>query len=180
MDTQLVRQQKYQDLLAAARPMPELQKISLVNDFFNQNLVYTNDVDQYNAKEYWAALPETMKSGGGDCEDFAIAKYDTLRSLGVDQSALRITNVTSNEGPHMVLLYSPDGQFKDPLVLDNAHEEMLPLSQRPDLKTIYSLNDKNVFVSKNGVQILAPTKPEGVQHWREMRRRSRNDVALAH
>ena len=41
--------------------------------------------------DYWATPVESLRKGEADCEDYAIAKYFTLRQLGVADDKLRIT-----------------------------------------------------------------------------------------
>ena len=35
----------------------------------------------YGLEEYWATIEEFYEHGGGDCEDFAIAKYTRLLEI---------------------------------------------------------------------------------------------------
>ena len=86
-------------------------------------------------------------NGGGDCEDYAIAKYFALRALGVADERLAITYTRRIAGglAHMVLLYLPiDGG--EPVVLDNRRARASPIGQRSDLVPVYGLNASTVFV----------------------------------
>ena len=124
------------------------EKLVLVNRFFNK-LEFLSDQEHWNKKDYWATPIEFLATQGGDCEDFAIAKYFTLRELGVPVERMRITYVkalTLNQA-HMVLAYyeQPDAE---PLLLDNIDEEVKPASQRKDLIPVYSFNGDNLWLSK--------------------------------
>ena len=81
---------------------------------------FINDQALWEKKDYWATPIETLSIGGGDCEDYAIAKYFTLKQLGVDESKLRLTYVKAIElnQAHMVLTYF-ENKRAVPLVLDN-------------------------------------------------------------
>ena len=81
---------------------------------------FINDQALWEQKDYWATPIETLSIGGGDCEDYAIAKYFTLKQLGVDESKLRLTYVKAIElnQAHMVLTYF-ENKRAVPLVLDN-------------------------------------------------------------
>ena len=58
------------------------RQLAGVNDFFNQ-LRFVDDIDIWHVEDYWATPFEFLGVGAGDCEDFAMAKYLTLRELGV-------------------------------------------------------------------------------------------------
>ena len=122
----------------------------MVNDFFNSNVLFINDLALWQKEDYWATPLEFLSIGAGDCEDYSIAKYFTLKQLGVDEEKLRITYVKAiNLGQaHMVLTY-----FKTkrsiPLVLDNLITEIKPANQRTDLVPVYSFNGAGLWLSKS-------------------------------
>ena len=53
----------------------ELERLTLVNTFFNKNIRFGTDLEVWEQEDYWATPLETLGRGAGDCEDFAIAKY---------------------------------------------------------------------------------------------------------
>ena len=65
-----------------------------VNRFFNQ-FRYREDFEQWGKKDYWATPEEFIGTQYGDCEDFVIAKYFSLRKLGVPDNKLYLTYVKS-------------------------------------------------------------------------------------
>ena len=145
------------------------EKLVLVNRFFNK-LEFVSDQEHWNKKDYWATPIEFLATQGGDCEDFAIAKYFTLRELDVPVERMRITYVkalTLNQA-HMVLAYykQPDAE---PLLLDNIDEEVKPASQRKDLIPVYSFNGDNLWLSKelNGRGRLVG-KSQRIGMWRKL------------
>jgi predicted transglutaminase-like cysteine proteinase len=81
-------------LVTLVAPMETSEKLRSVNRFFNA-IEYKTDRDNYGQSEYWATPAEFM-THGGDCEDYAIAKYFTLRLLGISDRDMRITNVYDN------------------------------------------------------------------------------------
>ncbi len=66
------------------------QRIRLVNRYVNRHR-YKDDRVSSRAKagNQWETLTEFLHRGG-DCEDFAVAKYFVLRELGVDAEDMRI------------------------------------------------------------------------------------------
>lgn len=124
------------------------EKLVLVNRFFNQ-LEFISDQKHWNEKDYWATPVEFLATKGGDCEDFAIAKYFTLRELGVPVERMRITYVkalTLNQA-HMVLAYY-ETPGAEPLLLDNIDKDVKPASQRKDLIPVYSFNGDSLWLAK--------------------------------
>jgi predicted transglutaminase-like cysteine proteinase len=59
-----------------------------INDFFNA-MPYIKDAENFGTNDYWQTPYELMERGG-DCEDYAIAKYISLRRLGIAENTMRI------------------------------------------------------------------------------------------
>ena len=120
-------------------------QLAQVNSFFNR-LTYKSDMVVWGQQDYWATPVELLAVNSGDCDDFAIAKYFSLRMIGIPDDQLRLTYVrhyfmkkTLKVTPHLVLVYYADTP-PDPLVLDNLIPEIKPASQRHDLVPVYSFN----------------------------------------
>lgn len=142
------RVQKWREVLLSDRHADESRKLDLVNRFFN-TLPFVSDLEHWGKEDYWATPLEFLTTNGGDCEDFAIAKYMTLREIGVPAERLRITYVkavTLNQA-HMVLTYYPTSDA-EPLVLDNLQPDIKLASQRQDLIPVYSFNGDNLWLAK--------------------------------
>jgi len=142
------RMQKWRDLLRSDTNIDESRKLELVNRFFNA-LTFVDDLEHWGKVDYWATPTEFLSTNGGDCEDFAIAKYLTLREIGVPAARLRITYVkaTTLNQAHMVLTYYPT-PGAEPLVLDNLQPDIKPASQRQDLVPVYSFNGDDLWLAK--------------------------------
>ncbi|MCY1268109.1 Bacterial transglutaminase-like cysteine proteinase BTLCP [compost metagenome] len=138
-------------LLDASRDLDESARLQAVNAFFNRSLLFASDRQVWGQEEYWATPLETLYKGAGDCEDYSIAKYVTLRQLGVSSDRLRITYVKAlrQNQAHMVLAYYPTPSA-DPLVLDNLDPEIRPASQRSDLLPVYAFNTEGVWLPGPG------------------------------
>jgi predicted transglutaminase-like cysteine proteinase len=116
-----------------------------VNLFFNR-LPYNSDQALWNVPDYWATPVEMLGMNGGDCEDYAIGKYLTLKELGVPIDRLRITYVRalSLGVTHMVLAYYPDPDA-EPWILDNLTNDIKLASARSDLEPVFSFNDDELW-----------------------------------
>jgi predicted transglutaminase-like cysteine proteinase len=134
------------------KSLPTLKKLEQVNQFFNQ-LNFVNDIHLWGKNDYWATPLEFLGANAGDCEDFTIAKYFSLREIGIQDSKLRLIYVKALDYNqfHMVLAYydTPDSV---PLILDNLIPQIRPATIRRDLLPIYSFNGANLWLmkSKNG------------------------------
>jgi len=130
-----------------ARAERETAMLAIVNRYFNRAR-FVSDIEHWGVDDYWATPAELIASDGGDCEDYAIAKYFALKELGIPKARLRITYVRSLllKQAHMVLAYYPTPQA-DPLILDNLEDQIRPGSQRLDLIAVYSFNDEDALIA---------------------------------
>ena len=103
-----------------------LTDLKIVNSKVNL-LPYKSDPERYNQPELWKEIDEE----GGDCEDFAIAKMQRLKAMGLPISQMRLATCycfPNKVGYHAVLLVDLAGQT---YVLDNRYPlpmeyDMLP------------------------------------------------------
>jgi len=153
----------------------EREKLELVNDFMNRT-PFLSDVQHWGKEDYWATPVEFLSTNGGDCEDFSIAKYFALRSLGVPDEKLRITYVKEvvvyNEA-HMVLAYFP-APDAEPLVLDNINKSIRPASTRTDLVPVYSFNGSGLWLAKDQTgRGQSVGGSDRIGHWKDVQSRLR-------
>lgn len=167
-------------LVVGAGSAQDTERLKRANDFFNRQIQFGEDAIIWNQPDYWATPMETLGRGAGDCEDFAIAKYYTLKEMGVASEKLRLIYVRAKTGAsdaaptqaHMVLAYynQPDAE---PLVLDNLVAEIRQASRRPDLVPVFSFNSEGVFTGtspKDG----SPSAGVGrLSRWEELLKRAR-------
>lgn len=123
------------------------EKLTEVNRFFNQ-FEYKEDIRLWKQKDYWATPEEFIGLSAGDCEDFVVAKYFALRSIGVPDKRLYLTYVKAlkQNVAHMVLSYFETPK-SIPLILDNYNPRILSASKRRDLLPVYSFNAKSLFLT---------------------------------
>lgn len=143
----LHRIKEWQTLLYSQHNIEVKKQLDIVNRFFNRRLRFRDDIVIWNQEDYWASPVEALRKGAADCEDYAIAKYFTLRHLGVPGEKLRITYVKAlhlNKA-HMVLTYYPT-PTSIPLVLDNLTDKIQPATQRNDLLPVYSFNGEGLWL----------------------------------
>jgi predicted transglutaminase-like cysteine proteinase len=146
----------------------ELELLGSVNSFFNR-LPFVTDLAHWGVEDYWATPAEALASNGADCEDFSIAKYFTLKELGVPIERLRITYVKAvrlNQA-HMVLAYYPTKNAV-PLILDNLVDQVKPASERSDLIPVYSFNDEDVLIARQGQSATSAGSSSQIRLWRTL------------
>lgn len=160
-------------LLLEGATLSEKEQLAQVNQFFNQNILYREDIDLWQQSDYWATPLETLGMRAGDCEDFTIAKYMTLIKLGIPVERLRLIYVRAQIGgsysqvsqAHMVLGYyeSPNAM---PLILDNLVSRIQPATERTDLKPVFSFNSYGLWVGSNRESQANPTAR--LSRWRNL------------
>ncbi|BBB26433.1 conserved hypothetical protein [Amphritea japonica ATCC BAA-1530] len=165
------RLRAWQNLIIDSASLDEDEKLHRVNRFFNQ-LRFIDDIIHWKKKDYWASPVEFLITNGGDCEDFSIAKYYTLRQLGVPIEKLSIAYVKAlklNQA-HMVLTYYPS-PGKTPLILDNLIPEIKPANRRLDLQHVYSFNGDNLWLSKKGRRSTLVGTSDQLKPWVQLQSR---------
>jgi predicted transglutaminase-like cysteine proteinase len=112
-----------------------------VNAYFNR-IKFRDDAKNWGQKDMWATPFEFMQRGG-DCEDYAVAKYISLRALGVAENALHLTVVFDHATklPHAILvLRAKNGQN---WILDNQTPRLAPAQLlQTRYQPIFGLNQK--------------------------------------
>ncbi len=155
----------------------ERDKLTLTNDYFNDQLRWTDDQQLWNKKDYWATPIETLIKNAGDCEDFTIIKYFTLLALGVPIEHLKLSYVKALDynQAHMVLTYA-QSKRDIPLVLDNINKKILPASQRSDLKPVYSFNGEGMWLQKKRSLGKRVGNSSRIRLWTELNSRMQKEL----
>lgn len=165
------RLERWEELQELASKAPVERQLRLVNSFFNQ-VRFINDIEHWDTEDYWATPVEMLATNGADCEDFSIAKYLTLRALGVPDEQLRITYVKAIEWnqAHMVLAWYPTPDA-DPLILDNLINEIRPASKRDDLEPVYSFNGEGLWLQRLGDGDKRIGDADKLERWTDLNNR---------
>ena len=137
-DRKLLKGQRWQELKSSAQDLPIMEKLRLVNKFWNQS-PYREDMENWGREDYWA-IPGQFIKKSGDCEDYAIAKYFTLKELGVDPHSMRIVVLrdTIRNLAHAVLAVYVNG---DAYILDNVTNIVLSHKRIRNYQPQFSVNE---------------------------------------
>lgn len=142
---------RWQQLLAELADAEPIMQIRAVNRFANQ-IPYRTDKEVWGRSDYWASPVEFLKRAG-DCEDYAILKYVSLRQLGFAAADLRMVVVqdTVRDLAHAVLVVNYEGRG---LVLDNLSNAVVPQERTPQYVPYYSVNEtaRWAHLARNGQQ----------------------------
>lgn len=130
-----------------------IRKVELINDYINSMMPHYDDFYNTNV-DIWSTRAEFLRRGGGDCEEYAITKKESLKDLGIaNQHCLLVVKEKASGGYHMVLALW-ENLKKEPLLLDNLSFRVLPLSKRYDLEPMYCLMDGRYYkIQKDGVTL---------------------------
>jgi len=151
------------------------QQIQKVNEFWNRRMQFMEDKDAWKQGDYWATPMESLGHEKGDCEDFAIAKYFTLLSSGMNVSKLRLIYVKAKMGgaasnitqAHMVLAFYSDPEA-EPQILDNLLGEIRPASRRQDLIPVFSFNGQGIWAGVSASGSASSTSTKRLSRWEEL------------
>lgn len=137
--------QNWKSHLQALKGKTAREQIEGVNAYMN-SIHYIEDSENYRKSDYWAT-PIEFLSHGGDCEDFAIAKYASLRALGFSSDQMRIAIVQDKikNVPHAILIVYAEGAA---YVLDNQDKRVENADNVNRYKPIFSINSNNWWLYK--------------------------------
>lgn len=121
------------------------EQIQGVNDFMNQ-APYVVDMINWGIDDYWSS-PGEFFNKFGDCEDYAIAKFLTLRALNVPSTAMRIIVVQdlNLKVGHAVAGVYVAGRI---LVLDNQIKPVVPAETIKHYLPLFSLNEEGWWLHR--------------------------------
>lgn len=127
----------WKEKMISLRGLPLHEKIEAVNTFINQAR-YVSDEKNWYVSDYWAT-PVEFFNRGGDCEDFVIAKFFSLRVLGVsdDDMRLAIVNDRLKGVMHAVLVVNTR---EGSVVLDNQTQNIVSVEDMWRYEPVLSFN----------------------------------------
>jgi predicted transglutaminase-like cysteine proteinase len=160
--------ESWRNLVRAAKNMPETAILRMVNGYFNQWLP-KSDSSAWSTPEYWDTPREFIRHRGGDCEDYAIAKYFALRFLGFEEARMRmvIVRLWDEQGKavqqlHAVLAVHCDNTW---FILDNnarPRDNIFPHTQyQGRFEALYSINESGAWL--HGAEIARTSIARGAR-----------------
>jgi predicted transglutaminase-like cysteine proteinase len=146
----------YDDWLKFLEPLKKqdkLAQIRAINHHFNQ-AKYVTDKSNWGQNDLWNTPAEFM-ANFGDCEDYAIVKYMSLRHLGFEERELRIVAVKdlNLKVGHAILLVfwiDPRNGKERALVLDNQIDKVVDARAVRHYQPVFSINSQHWWRHSNG------------------------------
>lgn len=132
--------QFWMQLIAELKTLPLRARVERVNDVFNRVPYVPADVNWHDVT-YWET-PYEFLARGGQCQDYAIAKYMALLESGVAENDLRFVVVHDDQVQldHAITVVDVDG---DLLALDNQMASVVSAeSLERRYSPYYALNDQ--------------------------------------
>jgi len=130
--------QQWKSFIMGLKGQDRRRQLEGVNAYVNR-IPYMTDQARYGVVDYWATPREAL-GRGGDCEDYAIVKYFSLRKLGWSAEELRVVvlkHEVRNE-LHAVLVAYLDGTA---YVLDNLIPDVREHAAITYYRPIFSINE---------------------------------------
>jgi predicted transglutaminase-like cysteine proteinase len=109
-----------------------------VNRAFNTRR-YTLDINNWGEEDYWETPYQFLKKNG-DCEDYAISKYFTLKALGVpieDMRVVALQDLNLDLGHAVLVVYVGE----KPMLLDNQIASVVPANSIKHYNPVFSINE---------------------------------------
>lgn len=118
------------------------RRLGWINRAVNLSIRPMSDWAQYGYADVWASPLQTLGSGAGDCEDYAILKYAILRELGFSTDDLRLVIVQDSklQMEHAVVAVRSEGKWA---ILDNRTMAILNPEQTQDYRALFALDWQN-------------------------------------
>lgn len=142
----------WRDMINSLKGQDDSVKLNLVNRFFNR-WQYTSDEQAYGEREHWASPIEFMKNSG-DCEDYAIAKYVTLKFVGFNDNNMRIMAVIDNNrggiGHSVLSVSTADGKK----ILDNTTDMVYGDNQQNGYTPRFAVNMTGIYTYAQQPQVI--------------------------
>lgn len=148
---------------SALKRFSPVEKLQLVDSYVNDRVQYEDDERRFGRPDVWSSANETLRSGRGDCEDYAIAKLQLLRGAGVPDRDLYLVILHDlvRRSDHAVLVVRAAGHM---YVLDNGTDELLDSRDISDYRPVLTFASYGewthgyrvqapIYVSENGTSL---------------------------
>jgi predicted transglutaminase-like cysteine proteinase len=131
-------------IIDAARLREGRARLGEINRALNLAIRPASDLAQYGEIDVWTPPLATLTKGGGDCEDYAIAKFVALRQAGVSPDDLRIVIMhdTLRNEDHAVAAARLDGHW---LTLDNRRMALVEDSNVRNYRPTFVIDQHGVM-----------------------------------
>jgi predicted transglutaminase-like cysteine proteinase len=124
----------------ADAPLPF--QLDVINRWFNR-VAYVRDEENWQLDDHWESVNEFLAKGG-DCEDYAIAKYAMLRALGIPVDHMRllvVEDIRKRETHAVLAVDTPTGMH----LLDNQLPDVTLMQDASNYRVRVAVNEKYLW-----------------------------------
>ncbi len=128
---------KWMEFLQSVSEKDRLPQLISVNYHMNKSR-YITDIVNWGKRDYWAT-PNEFFAKSGDCEDYAIAKFMSLRKLGFREDQLRVVAVKDmnlKTGHAVLVVFLDDKTY----LLDNQIKNVVESHRVRHYKPVFSIS----------------------------------------
>lgn len=139
------RYEEWLQFLHTLRGLSRWDQLVAVNGYVNA-WPYVPDEKNWGKDDHWAT-PGEFFARSGDCEDFAIAKFFSLKRLGWTDGELRITAVKDRKlgvGHAVLVVFLADTTW----LLDNQLPHVTDLDTIRHYQPVFSINESHWWVHR--------------------------------
>ena len=144
-----------------ARARDGRARLGEINRAINLAIRPMSDMAQYGQIDVWSSPLDTFRSGAGDCEDYAIAKFVALRMVGISTEDIRIVVLRDlmRGEDHAVVLARLDGHW---LTLDNRRMAMIEDIDVRNHRPLFVIDDSGVRRYEEPPSSVSATRQDSV------------------
>ncbi len=139
------RLDQWRRFVDSLRGLDPRSQVEAINHEMNRR-THTRDRRNWGVEDYWASPMEFLDKSG-DCEDYAIAKYVSLRALGWSDRQLRLVVLKDRRSQmmHAILVAQLEGET---LVLDNQISSVVKADSIRHYTPLYSINQSGWWLHR--------------------------------
>jgi len=132
-------------MIDALRGKDRMEQLRSVNRAMNERRYITDPIN-WGVPDYWASPFQFLRKNG-DCEDYAIAKFEALRAIGVPNEDMRIVilqDLNLRIGHGILVVYVGDRAW----VLDNQIRNVVQADTIRHYRPVYSVNEEGWWMHR--------------------------------
>jgi predicted transglutaminase-like cysteine proteinase len=136
---------EWRTLVERARTLDFRAKLDYVNATINR-YPYVSSMRNWGESNRWETPLEFIRNGG-QCQDYAIAKYLALRAAGMPADRLRVVVLRDTwlELDHAVTVVYTDGEA---LMLDNQRRDIVSVASVDHYQPYYSISEQGWWLHR--------------------------------
>jgi predicted transglutaminase-like cysteine proteinase len=154
---------KFRNIMDEASRYEGRARLAYINRTVNLAVKYTTDTRVHGIPDDWATPFDTLESGKGDCEDYAITKFALLRAMNWPAKDLRIVLVyfSRKQEYHAVEATRLEHDW---LILDNALAGISPDTKLQRYQPLFVIDQSTVWMLRRPT----PADQSKIDNWNRM------------